>query len=762
MIKTIIKNDGSREPFQPHKINQWAEWASEELNGKVDWSYVVTHTASTLPEVVDSQYLQECLINTCLDEGSWSYQLMAGRLYAAVIFKKLYSFNIPTVKELHERLFDLGYMIKLQYTDEEYEQVENIIDHQRDFKTSHTELKQVFKKYSLQNRVKGIEYESQQFVYMRMAMALSETQPVERRMLFVEKFYKMFSVKFLNSPTPNFVNLGTPLHGYASCCLYTCLDRGKSLAVGDHIAYLMTLNSAGIGANINTRSIGDSVRGGLIEHQGKLPYYKALGAAVGANLQNGRGGAATVYFSAYDPEADTIVRLTNPMSTDKKKNRDIDFSLITNKFFAKKVANKEKMFTFTVKSAPDLYNALFDKDQTLFAKLYEEYENNSSFKKHYVDARDLLITAINESFETGRSYLMWADEANRHTPFLDPIVSSNLCAEIALPTKGYMNMEDLYSPDFVEDYSGEIALCSLAAINVTKIYEMAEIENRPVKELYDEAMYYALLMIDRTIHITDYPFPNLETTAKARLNAGVGSVGLAHLLARKNLKYSSEEGKRFIHELAEMHSYCAIEQSLKLGKELGNASWMHKTKWPEGWLPIDTYNTNVDDITDAKCKLDWEGLRKAIIDNGGIRNSSLVAYMPCESSSKASGETNGIYPVRSLTLKKTDRTVIVDWVAPENDTIGDQYETAYEIPTKSLIEVYSIFQKFTDQSGSFDLYRILLGDDKVGSREMIGNYLYMTKLGLKTRYYQNTKTSSGGYITENVQSTNCAGGSCKL
>lgn len=749
MIKYIRKRDGRLEDFSPSKVNKWGEWASKTLGQYVDWSGVVLSTVSTCPETCDSELLQQRLIKTCLDNDTWYYNRMAGRLYAALLNKRLYNGTHPTIRSLHEKLAGIGLMKTLSFSHEEYEQLEKIIDHKLDFKSAHFELEQVRKKYSLKNRVTGAEYESQQFVYMRMAMALAEDQPEERKMEDATAWYHHFSQKRINAPTPNYVNLGTPFNGLASCCIYKSGDSAASLAVGDHIAYTMTYMSAGIGSYIESRSLGDPVRGGAIKHQGKLPYYRSLDGAVHANLQAGRGGACTTYFSAFDPEAFDISKLKNPMTTKDKQIRGLDYAMLQNKFFAKKVAKDEDIFSFTVDSAPDLVGAMFSSDEKKFQEVYEAYEDNDDFQKQWVSAREVLLSQLNESYETGKAYLVWADEMNRHTPHKDAVYTSNLCLETGLPTKAYGSMADLYSE--TEERVGEVAMCSLGAINV------ANIKNQ---EQYEDAAYYALLMIDKCIHMADYPLPHVGVTAKSRLNAGVGIMGMAHYLAKNHLLYSSEGGKEAINKLGEKHAYSVIKASLRLSKELGVAPWMERTKWPEGWLPIDTYNRNVDNVVSSGLAFDWESLREEIIANGGIRNSSLINHMPGESSSKASGTTNGVYPIRELTLMKTDLSNVVHWAAPEGEKLKKWYETSWDLPTRDLIDVYAIVQKWTDQSISADFYRKIIGSDTVTTKEMISDYLYMTKMGMKTRYYINSYTSINGKVKQTEDEDDCE--SCKL
>lgn len=554
--------------------------------------------------------------------------------------------------------------------------------------------------------------------------------------------------------------------------------------------------------------------------------------AVRANMQNGRAGACTTYYSAFDPEVATLMRLKNPMSPEDKRIRGMDYAQIGNKFLGRKAARNEEVFLFNSFTAPDLAEAFYSSDLDQFVKLYNKYEQDPNFKKTYYPAREIVFTALNEGYETGRAYLAFADEINRHTPFIDPIYSSNLCAEITEPTRGYEDMVDLYTDgpvsyieftdtdgnertevgvdpiqiveregqdcemliaaqnlkegDLIAHPDGsfvrvakidklkmepEVALCSLGGLVVSNI---------DTDEQYEDAAYYCLKMIDKCIHRSHYALPHIGYTAKNRLSAGVGIMGLAHHLAKKHLLYSSLEGKAEIHRVAERHAYFVIKSSLRLGKELGNAPWMHRTKWPSGWLPIDTYNRNVDNVAEPVYHYKWEELRSDIIANGGIRHSTLIAHMPGESSTKAAGTTNSGYPIRELTLIKTDNHMAIYWAAPDGERLGKYYESAWDIHPHDMIDVYAILQKFTDQSISADMYRRVEGDAQIEDTEMLEQYFYMLKMGMKTRYYQNTKTSKtkalqteevfeilGAKGVEEVVDTSetergCAGGFCTL
>lgn len=836
MIKEMIKFDGTSEPFTAEKPTKWGKWAARKLGNRVDWASIVVDAVNECPPVLTTQEFQEKLIDVTLRGESWAHYLMAGKLYAPLIMKKTFGATVPTIRELHLKLAEIGYMYLLDYSEAEYAEMEKVIAHKKDQTYPHFRSEYIYKKYALQNRM-GAErnvFETPQFVYMRMAMALAEEQPRERRMQDAVKFYEHLSDGRINAPTPNYVNLGTPLRGFASCCIYSNEDTAASIGIGLHIAYTMTYMSAGCGTHLNTRSLGDAVRGGMIKHQGKLPYIRATKAMVEANLQNGRGGADTLTYSMFDPENETLLQLQNPMSVEEKQIRGIDYSVTVSKFIARFAGKKGKLFKFNSFTAPDLYDAFYSADFPLFEALYDKYEQDPMFVKDYFNARELVLVALTEALETGRYYLTWADEMNRHTPFYDPIFASNLCQEIMLHQRGYAHMMDLYSTEAVgfvklttEDnnriqlaapdkvyvnrcapegaavgrqgrkvipaielqpgekfstvpngltyqvrsideikYEPEVAMCNIGGVVPANIDS---------DEQWAEVTYYTLLMIDICIHKAEYELPHIGFTTKARMNAGVGLMGVATWMAKNNYKYSTQEGKDALFHLDETHMYHLITQSIKLGQERGNAEWMHRTRWPEGYLPQDSANQNVLELVTVAPKRDWAPVRQALIDNNGMRFSCVNSHMPGESSSKAAGQPNGRYPVRDVVMTKTDNGIVSRWAAPEGDLWGDRYECAWDIHFTHQIDGYAIGQYWCDQGMSADLWRRLPQGETVGSTELLEGFFRMTKYGLKSRYYYNTLTteakvlSNGEIVMIEVRNTDkgpeapvCGSGGCAM
>lgn len=427
MIKEIIKRDGTTEVFDAEKVNGWGIWAAEHLGKHVNWADVVLNTVSTLPAKCSSVMLQDVLIGVCLIKRTWSYNRMAGRLYAAKLTKDIYGADKhPSLRDLHQEMVSDGIIDKSfmdAFSESEYAELNAVLEHSKDLTYAHYAIDRIIKKYSLQNRSTGKLYETPQFVYMRVAMRMAMNK--SNRMKHIKKFYELYSDNVINVPTPYFTNSGTSKNAFASCCLYTTKDEVKSLHTGDVIAYAMTYSSAGIGGYIRSRSVNDEVRGGIIQHQGKLPYYRSAVAAVKANLQNGRGGAITLTYSCYDPEIAAIQKLKNPLTPQEEQIRGADYSMTFNKFFAQKAAKNEEVALFSMKDAPEIYDNMHVPTEE-FAVIYNKAVKE---KRYYsmVNARDILARALMASIDTGRHYWHYATAVNEHTPFKEPIYQSNLC-----------------------------------------------------------------------------------------------------------------------------------------------------------------------------------------------------------------------------------------------------------------------------------------------------------------------------------------------
>ena len=1078
MIKTVVKRNGQEEAFDPNKLSRWAEWAS--VVG-VDWFEVVGEAYKKCQDKVSTEELHQALIRAAEDGRTTNHLLMAGRLMIGELYKQVFGGveNIPTLKQHYKKMVAEGFMEDMGYTDEELDYLGTVINHEKDFSLASNQVRQDIQKYLISDIVDKKPKETPQFAVMRQAMGACKNEKIDK-LKRVEALYNYIADSKINTPTPNKQNLGTRKTSYASCCKSIAEDNLGSMEAQNHIYWTMTAAGAGQGGGAFVRSLGDKIRGGVIKHGGKLPYFRNKETTVKANLQGSRGGALTEYINALDPEIFVLLALRNPTSVDDKRIDGIDYAFQYNESFVERAKHNKPWLLISYLHAPDLWKAFFDEDMAVFDSLMDKYI--ASGKGEVIEARELLKKFLTENEVTGRLYEFNATNVNRHKAFKETIYTSNLCVtpetkvltkqghipiaelvgmdvevwngeewsnttivktgenqeivrvvtkdgyelectpyhkfykvvqdkwnrpvsvevraidlkkgdklikfdlpviqgdkllpyawangffsgdgyvhegksfiafyhgkqklipltegcavkvyarqesldrtivkleglqhkyfvpdcsytvasrlewlaglldsdgtlcingetqsfqigsinkeflkeiqlmlqtcgvkskvtknvdgghrmlpandgsgenrsfmcqayyrlligndgvsklldlglvthrlkptehrpnrecsqfikvegvysdgrvsdtycftepkrhmgmfnglltgqclEYLAPTKPYKNILELYAVgEEAEKTEGETAICNLAAISVGKT---------PLTfDKYYPLAFHTLLMVDNVIDVGTFPLPQVEYTAKARRTAGIGITNLAYAMASQGYSYSSQEGKDFSHRLAELHTYCLLKASVQLAKERGPCKWFDKTRYYEGWLPIDTYNKNVDNITKQPLLCDWEGLR-AEIKKYGLRNSALVNHMPVESSSVRANDTNGLYPIREgIVLKKSGNTK-VPFIPPEWESLQGWYEMAHDIPWKDLVDHYAIYQKFADQGISADMYyKFTEGNKTVNMSHLMEEFFYRNKVGMKTRYYRNFKI--GASLVEQEES--CTAGGCKL
>lgn len=754
MITTVIKRDGAEEAFSHEKLNKLSQWTTEVLTPEeynIDWSQIALDAVKRLHNRCTTEDIIKALIQSCLDRQQEGYLYAAGKLLIGDLYKNIYDSDIPPSlidhlesmieKELYEDFLE-------EYSEEELLEIDSFIDHSKDFTLIHSQVNQMMSKYLLQNKVTKVHYETPQFMFIRVALAVCVNE--SDRVSSVKTVYDILSNFNLNLPTPMWVSLGTPVKTGTSCLLYAVDDTRDSLNAGDNISYIMTTEGAGIGSVLFTRSAGQPIKNGRLIHAGKIPYFNLLQANIQAAIQGPRGGAATTYINALDPQIETLIHLKNPTSIPEERILGIDYAFSFNNFLLQKAKANEEWMLIDYSLAKDLYMSMYDKDESRFEKLYYEYLNDESIPKKIVKARDLIIRFLKESHTTGRLYEFNTTNANSHTAYIDPIVSSNLCNEIYLPTKPFKHRKEL-DKNYYEEGDGWVQTCNLAAINLNKNYSDEE---------YETLSYWALRIIDYVIDNTSYAMPQIGVTTKNWRSAGVSVINLAHHLAKNSFNYTSVESKKHIHNLFERHEYMLLRASLKISKERGNAPWINKTKYPQGYLPIDDYNKNVDTIADFEYLYDWETLRQEIIDNKGIAHTALSTAVPSESSSILSNSTNGLYPVRDRVTIKTGTNTKNITIPPEYGTL--RYQFAYDIPTIDLIHVYAIAQKFISQGISADYYFDLTRERDNSIKNLFNLLLARNFFGTKGKYYSNFRTQdefAGNYMDDEV---GCGSGSCTI
>ena len=407
----------------------------------------------------------------------------------------------------------------------------------------------------------------------------------------------------------------------------------------------------------------------------------------------------------------------------------MDYAFQFNKLMYERLLTGGNITFFDPNDVPGLYDAFFS-DQDKFKELYEKYERAYSIRKKTLPALEVFSQFLTERKDTGRIYVMNVDHANDHGSFdpeVAPIHMSNLCCEINLPTRP-MDMEDT-------DKDGEISLCTLSAINWGLINEPHEFEK------YCDLTVRAL---DELLDYQDYPVFAAERGTMGRRPLGVGIINLAYFLAKRGLKYD-ESAYEIVDEFAEAWSYYLIKSSANLALEKGKVIYNNDTKYSQGILPIDTYKRAIDNLIEYKERLPWEDLRRQLRETG-IRNSTLMALMPAETSAQISNSTNGIEPPRALVSYKQSKDGVMAQVVPGYHHLKNKYDLLWEQKSPAgYLGICGILQKYIDQGISVNTsYNPEhFEDNKIPMSVMIQDLVTAYKYGLKQLYYFNTYDGAG-------------------
>ena len=724
----VKKRSGSIEPLDLNKMHVMVEEACKDLAG-VSASQIEIQSGLQFYDGITTAEIQEILIKSSSDLISLdnpNYQFVAARLLLFSLRKSLYgrikehpSLGDHITECIKKGIYDP--CITTNYSDDEIDELDKSIDHDRDFLFTYAGLRQVVDKYLVQDRSTGQVYETPQFMYMMIAATMFSNYPQETRLDYVKRYYEAISRHRINIPTPVMGGVRTPIRQYASCVLVDIDDTLDSIFSSDMAIGKYVAQRAGIGINAGRiRGINSKIRGGEVQHTGVVPFLKKFEATVRCCTQNGiRGGSATVHFPIWHKEIEDILVLKNNKGTEDNRVRKLDYSIQLSELFYQRFIDNKEITLFSPHDCPNLFES-FGTDR--FDDLYQRYENDPTIPSRKVRAQELILTLLKERAETGRIYIMNIDHVNTHSSFKDKVEMSNLCQEITLPTKPLQHIDDL---------DGEIALCILSAINVGTLRSLDSLE-----ELCD----LAVRGLDALIDFQGYPVKAAAIGTRARRSLGIGYIGLAHYLAKNKVSYNDAEAHNMVHDLTEAFQYYLLKASNQLAKEQGACEYFDKTKYSDGILPIDTYKKDIDEIVPNTLKYDWDSLRNDI-KQYGLRNSTLSAQMPSESSSIVSNATNGIEPPRDYLSTKKSKKGPLKQIVPAYQSLKQHYTLLWDMKSNDgYVKVVAVMQKFFDQaiSGNWSYNPDNYPDNEVPVSVMANDLLTTYKYGWKTSYYQNT------------------------
>ena len=740
---TVRKRDGTFEPLNYDKIHAMLEFCSDGLNVSISETAINAHIKIT--NKISSADIQQTLIKSAAEKISADepdYDIFAGRLLMTDMRKEVYQDIKPIdfleyiQKHVDRKLYSPDILKK--YTEEEIKNLGTFLDYSNDMNRGYASVVQLCSKYLIRDSKKKDKLlEMPQETFMIIPMVIFADEGNGNRQQLVLDFYTALKNDEISLPTPIISGVRTQLKMFSSCCKIKMGDTAESILATEYATSLMTSQRAGIGIDMGlVRGVLAPVKQGTVKHTGALPILKAIESVSKQFTQNSlRTGATVVCYPIFNWEIMDVLEYKNNQGSNTTRARFIDYSVGVPNIFIDRLMKKEDFTLFSSEDVPELFEHYGNSKK--FEEAYLQYENRRNIRKKTVPAVELFNKLVKERVGTGRIYIHFIDNINNQGMFVEPVTQTNLCSEIFLPTKP-MGFEGLKSTEKenIHDYdpkNGMISLCILGCVNFGKL------ANIPRMDALTRLM---VRFLDNLIDIQEYPLDAAEYPTRAYRFLGIGISDFAHFLAKNEARLGTVKSLELAHKWAERFQYGLIRASMELAKERGPCEAFHLSKYSEGKLPIDTYNKNVDQITDMKLLCDWEHLRKEIAENG-MRNTTLSAIPPTASSSLVSNSTQGIDPIQSVTDTFESAVYTVRSLVPDHEK-ENYYMKAWDMPDNSsseYIKLMAILQKFIDQGMSvnqwYDLTKIegkILDANRV-KRDILTAYKY----GLKSLYYIRSK-----------------------
>ncbi len=733
---TVVKRNGNRVPLDIAKIQRQVAYSCRGIDG-VSPSMIEIKAQIELHDGMTTKTIDELLLKAMVDLidetenpeiNNVNYQQVAGRQKVSMLRKEVYGeYDPPKLYSIVKKNVELGmYTSDLLewYTQEEWDIIDLFIDHSKDENYTYAAVAQLAEKYLVQNRATGIIYETPQVRYAIAAATAFHNESKDKRLKLVKEYYECASDGHFTLATPVLAGLGTTTKQFSSCVLISSDDTLDSIFAAGEMMAKYASKRAGIGLEIGRiRPLGAPIRNGEIKHTGMIPFLKKWFADLRSCSQGGiRNASCTVTFPIWHYQFEDLIVLKNNQGTEEVRVRQMDYSVVVNAMFWNRYKRGETMSLFDPAEVPDLYEAYY-RDSAEFEKLYLQYEQDKTKKKKVVSADEIFKNGIlKERTDTGRIYLVNIDNVINQGPFdttLDPIYQSNLCQEILLPTRPFQR---------IEDPEGRIALCTLGSINwgaFRNPQEMRKACRVLVRSLSNLLQYQDFLSVQSKLANQDFE------------PLGVGITNLAYWHARKSFKYGTDEALAEVKRWTEHQAYYLTEMSVELAQERGPCGRSQYTYYGKGVFPWERRKPGVNELTDFTPSMDWEPLRERMIKYG-IRNATLMAVAPVESSSVVLNSTNGIeMPMELISVKESKAGSFVQ-VVPEYKRLKNRYQLMWDQKDcVDYLKTSAVLAAYIDQSLSTNTFYnpAHFAGGKVPGTLIAKNLMLAYKWGIKTIYY---------------------------
>jgi ribonucleoside-diphosphate reductase alpha chain len=187
----------------------------------------------------------------------------------------------------------------------------------------------------------------------------------------------------------------------------------------------------------------------------------------------------------------------------------------------------------------------------------------------------------------------------------------------------------------------------------------------------------------------------------------------------------------------EHQAYYLTEATVELAKERGRCVDSDKTLYGKGIFPWERRARGVNELTNFMPELDWETLRESM-QTHGVRNATLMAIAPVESSSVVINSTNGIEMPMSLISVKESKAGSLTQVVPEYTKLKNKYQLMWEqTDCEGYIKTAAVLAAYVDQSISTNTFYnpAFFEGRKVPTTLIAKNLMLAHHWGIKTFYY---------------------------
>jgi len=734
---TVIKRDGKKESLS---VEKWQAQVAKVCQGIADVSQSMIEIKSQphfydgiTTKEIDNITLRAIVdlidVESNPDVGHTNYQYVAGKQRLSMLRKDVYgAYEVPDLLTIVQRNVATGlYTSELLswYTPEDWARMNDMLDHEKDEQYGYAAIEQLIEKYLVRNRATKEIYETPQIRYMiAAATVFHREEPNGARMRYIKEYYQAASDGLFTLATPVLAGLGTPTKQFSSCVLIRSDDDLDSIFASGEMMAKYASKRAGIGLEIGRlRPLGSPIRGGEIMHTGMIPFLKKWFGDLRSCSQGGiRNASATVFYPIWHHQFDDLIVLKNNQGTEETRVRHMDYGVVLSKFFWQRFKNKQNITFFDPNQVPDLYEAFY-KNTALFEELYVKYEKRTDLRTKIMNAEDVFKGGIlKERTDTGRIYLVFIDNVQNQGPF-DPeyhtIYQSNLCCEILLPTKSFKRLDDV---------DGRIALCTLGSIN------WGAFRN-------PEDMRRACRILQRSLcNILDYQ-DFLSVQSKLSNDEiqplGIGVTNLAYWHAKRGLKYGEKDALQDVKSWMEHQAFYLTEATVELARERGPCLHSTHTRYGQGIFSWELRAKGVNELANFAPELDWETLRVNMKQHG-VRNATLMAIAPVESSSVVINSTNGIEMPMSLISVKESKAGSFVQVVPEYHKLKNKYQLMWEQKDcDGYLKTASVLAAYVDQSISTNTFYnpAHFSDRKIPTTLIAKNLMQAHAWGLKTFYY---------------------------